>query len=106
MKKLIYETGRLSNEELELAKKHNLHVYQIRSSDVDNGFNVEKRVIVNHQADWITNFKVEFCENDDFINDDDFNDKYPNTEYVSLNEVIFSTQSIFVLKPKNLTEVK
>ena len=106
MKKLIYETGRLTDKERKLAKKHNLHVYQIRGADVGGGFNVEKSVWANHQADWITNFKVEFIENDDFINDDDFNDKYSNVEYVSLEEVIFSTQSIFVLKPKNLLEAK
>ena len=94
MKRLIYETGRLDKEEEDLLEKHNLFKYQLRGADMGGGHNIEKNVWANHQADWITNFEVEFYENCDFINDEDFDEKYKDVEYVSLEEVILNNSDL------------
>ena len=57
---------RLTKEQKEELKKNGYHTYACRSWDEGNGCTLEHRVIVNHEADVITNFEA--------LNDNDLED--------------------------------
>jgi len=70
MKNYVIIGWRLNSRQKEELHKRGLYTYANRSWDMGNGCSLEHRVIVNHESDVITNFKI-LDENkpDDFIND-------------------------------------
>lgn len=58
MKRYVLIGWRLTQEEREKVKNMGLHIYAARSWDEGNGCTLEHRVIVNHEADVITDFEA------------------------------------------------